>query len=184
MYHLKKKIPDPLTAMLSLLIYSSVDAWFPYAVIAVQSPSHVQLLATPWTAARQAALCLTISQSLPKFMSIASLMPPSHLILWCPLLCPQSSPASGILPMNRLFTSNDQNTGASASASVLPEIFQGWSPLKLTGLISLLSKGLSEVFTTTVWRHKFFGVPPSLLSSSLNHMWPVGLDYTDLCQQE
>ena len=86
MYHLKKKIPDPLTAMLSLLIYSSVDAWFPYAVIAVQSPSHVQLLATPWTAARQAALCLTISQSLPKFMSIASLMPPSHLILWCPLL--------------------------------------------------------------------------------------------------
>ena len=71
--------------MLSLLAYSSVDVWFPN-VVAVQSPSHVWLFVTPWTAARQAALSLTISQSLPKFMSIASLMPSSHLILWCPFL--------------------------------------------------------------------------------------------------
>ena len=98
MYHLKKKIPDPLTAMLSLLIYSSVDAWFPYAVIAVQSPSHVQLLATPWTAARQAALCLTISQSLPKFMFILSVaMQLSH-----PLM-PSSPSALNLSQYHRLF---------------------------------------------------------------------------------
>ena len=58
--------------------------------------------------------------------------------------CPRSFPASGTFPMRCLFTSDDQNTEASASASVLPVIIQGWSPLRLTGLISLLSKGLSE----------------------------------------
>ena len=55
----------------------------------------------------------------------------------------------------QLFTSGGQNTGASASASVLPTSIQDWFPLRLTGLISLLSKGLSEVFSsTTVWRHQ------------------------------
>ena len=52
----------------------------------VQSFSHVQLFAIPWTAACQASLSFTIPRSLPKFMSIALVMPPSHLILWCPLL--------------------------------------------------------------------------------------------------
>ena len=52
----------------------------------VQSLSHVQLFATPWIAACQASLSITISQSLPKPMSIESLMPSSHLILCCPLL--------------------------------------------------------------------------------------------------
>ena len=56
-------------------------------VVVFQSPSQVQLLETPWTAACQASLSLTISQSFPKFMSIASVMPSSHLILCCPLLC-------------------------------------------------------------------------------------------------
>ena len=55
-------------------------------VVTVQSPSHVLLFATPWTAARQASLSLTISRSLSKFMFITSVMPSSHLILWCPLL--------------------------------------------------------------------------------------------------
>ena len=55
-------------------------------VVVVQLPSHVWLFATPWTAARQASLSLTISQSLPKFMSIVLVMPSSNLILWCPLL--------------------------------------------------------------------------------------------------
>ena len=52
----------------------------------VQSPSRVQLFATPWTAARQASLSLTISQNLSKFTFTESVMPPSHLILLCPLL--------------------------------------------------------------------------------------------------
>ena len=98
--------------------------------------------------------------------------------------CPQSFLASGTFPMTHLFTSNDQNTGASALASVLPVNIKGWSPLRLTGLISLLSKGLSRVFSsTTVWRHQFFGVLPSLHSSSHNNWEDHSLDYMDLCWQ-
>ena len=91
------------------------------------------------------------------------------------LFCPQSFPASGTFPISCLLESEDQNTGASASASVLTVNIQGWSPLRLTSLISLLSKGLSGVFSkTTVWRHQFFGILPSLWSSSHNRMWPLG----------
>ena len=142
------------------LAYYSVLKLFPAVV---QSSSHVWLFATPWTATRQASPSPTISRSLSKFMSIASVMPSSHLILWCPLLlCPQSFPASGTSPMSQLFQSDDQNTGASAPASVLPTSIQGLFPLKLTGLISLQSKGLSGVFSSTtikasiLWRSTFF----------------------------
>ena len=76
--------------------------------------------------------------------------------------------------MSHLFASDDQNTGSSPSASVLPVNIQDWSPLRLTGLISLLSKWLSGVFSsTTVQRHQFFGVLPSLQSSSHNHTWSL-----------
>ena len=60
--------------------------------------------------------------------------------------CPQSFPASGSFPINRLFTSDGQRIGVSASASVLPIHFQGWFPLGWTGLISLLRKGLWGIF--------------------------------------
>ena len=61
---------------------------------------------------------------------------------------------------------------ASASASVLPMSTQDWSPLGLTGWISLLSKGPSRVFSkTTVWKHQFFGAQPSLRSNSHIHTW-------------
>ena len=67
---------------------------------------------------------------------------------------PQPFPASGTFPLSQLFISDDQNTGVSVSASVLPMSIQGWFPLRLTDLISLLSKGLSGVFSnTTVQRH-------------------------------
>ena len=107
---------------------------------------------------------------------IALVMLSSHLILWCPLLlCPQSFPTSGTFPMSQLFASGDQNTGASVSASVLPVNIQGWFPLRLTSLISLLSRGLSGVFSsTTVQSHQFFGALHSLWSSSQNHLWPLG----------
>ena len=63
-------------------------------VVVVQSPSYVQLFVTPQTAACQACLSLTISQSLPKFMFIASVMLSNHFILWCPLLLlPSTSPS-------------------------------------------------------------------------------------------
>ena len=61
-------------------------------IVAVQSPSCIRLSATPWTAVCQASLSLAISQSLPKFMSIASVMPSSHLSL-CHLLLPSVSPS-------------------------------------------------------------------------------------------
>ena len=57
-----------------------------YMLFIVQSPSHVQLFVTPWTAARQASLSFTISWSLLKLMSTESVMPSNHLILCCPLL--------------------------------------------------------------------------------------------------
>ena len=79
---------------------------------------------------------------------------------------PQSFPASGTFLMSHLFTSDDQNTGASASASVLPVNSQSWSPLRLTSLISLQSKGLSGVFSsTTVRMHQLFGCLPSFVIS-------------------
>ena len=81
-------------------------------------------------------------------------------------------PASGSFPMSQFFVSGDQSTGASASASVLPMNIQGWFPLVSTDLISLLSKGLSRVFSsTTVWKHQFFSAQPSLWSTSHIHTW-------------
>ena len=72
--------------------------------------------------------------------------------------CPQSFSESGSFPMSQLFTSGGQSTGVSASASVLPINTQDWSPLGWTGWISLQSKGLSRVFSsTTVQKHQFFG---------------------------
>ena len=101
--------------------------------------------------------------------------------------CPQSFPA-GSFPMSQLFTSGDQSTGAWSSASVLPMNIQDWFSLGLTGLISLQSKGLSRVFSsTTVRRHQFFGTQPSLWSNSHIHghdyLKNHSFDYTDLCQQ-
>ena len=78
--------------------------------------------------------------------------------------CPQSFPASGTFPMSHLFTSDDQNTGASASASALTINIQCWFSLRLTGLISLLSKGVSQgsslahffTCTTTIYSTTLF----------------------------
>ena len=127
--------------------------------------SHVQFFATPWTAACQS---IVISQSLLKLMSIESVIPSNHLILCCPLLLlPQSFPASGSFPMSQFFTSGGQSIKASASASVLPMNIQDWFPLGLTGLISLQSKGLSRVFSSsTIQKHQFFRAQLSLRSSS------------------
>ena len=100
---------------------------------------------TPWTAACQASLSITISQSFLKFMSIELVMPSNHLFLCHPSSsCIQSFPASKSFPMSSLFTSGDQSIGASASASVLPMNIQGWVPLGLTGLISLHSRHTQE----------------------------------------
>ena len=81
--------------------------------------------------------------------------------------CLQSFPASGSFPMSQFFASGGQIIGVSALTSVLPMNIQDWFPLGLTGWISLESKGLSGVFSsTTVQKCQFFGVQPSLWSNS------------------
>ena len=84
----------------------------------------------------------------------------------------QSFPVSGSFPMRWLFPSGGQSSRTSASASVLPVNIQGWFPLGFTGLISLLSKGLSKVFSnTTVQKHQLFSTQPSSWSKSHIHTW-------------
>ena len=90
--------------------------------------------------------------------------------------CLQSFPASGSFPMSRFYVSGGQSIGASASASVLPinnQPLRGWFSLGLTGLISLQSKGLSRVFTTTIEKHQFFSAQPSAWSNSHLRTWLV-----------
>ena len=86
--------------------------------------------------------------------------------------CLQSFPASGSFLMSQLFLSGGQSIGASAYASILPMNTQGWFPLGLTGLISLLFKKLSRVFSnTTIQKHQFSSTQPSLWSNSHIHTW-------------
>ena len=90
----------------------------------VQSLSCVRLFVTPWTAACQARLSITNSQSLLKLMSIGSVMPSNHLILGRPLLLPPSIFPGIWVFMSQFFISGGQSTGVSASASVLTMIIQ------------------------------------------------------------
>ena len=124
--------------------------------ISIQFSSVTQsclILATPWTAACQASLSITNSRSLPKLISIESLMPSNHLILYHPILLLPS-----IFPSIRVFSKESDgqvlefhirwsSIGISASTSVLPMNTQDWSPLGWTGWISLQSKVLSRVFS-------------------------------------
>ena len=116
----------------------------------VQSLSHVRCFVTPWTAACQASLSITNSQSLLKHLAIKSVMTSNHLILCPPLLLPPSIvPSIRSFQRSWLFASGGQSTGVLPSASVLPMNIQDWSPLGWTGWISLQSKGLSGVFSNT-----------------------------------
>ena len=125
---------------------------------------------TPWTAACQApcpSLCPRVcSNSCPLSPWCHPTIPSSVI---SSSSCLQPFPASGSFLMSRLFESGGQSIETSSSASVLPMNIQGWFPWGLTGLISLLSKGLSRVFSsTTFWRHQFFSAQPFLSSSSHN----------------
>ena len=141
----------------------------------VQSLSHVQHFATPWTAAHQASLSTTNSQSLLKPMSIESVMPSNHLILCRSLLLlPPIPPSIRVFSNESTLPWGGQSIGVSALASVLPMNTQDWSPLGWTGWISLQSKGPSRVFSnTTVQKHQFFGAQLSSQSNSHIHTWPL-----------
>ena len=121
-------------------------------VFVVQLLNCVRLFVTPWTAARQASLSFTVSVSSNSCL----------LSQWChPTIsfsdipfssCFKSFPASGSFPMNWLFALGGQSVGASTSASVLPMNIQGWFPLGLTGLISLLFKELLSLLQHYTWK--------------------------------
>ena len=110
----------------------------------VQLLSHVPLFVTPWTAARQTSTACSNSCPLSQWChpTISSSVIPFSS-------CPQSLPES--FPMSQLFAWGGQSIGVSASASVLPMNIQDWFPLGLTGLISLLSKGLSRMQWNTLF---------------------------------
>ena len=130
-------------------------------VVVVQLLSCVQLFVTPRTTERQASLSITNSRSLIKHM------PSNHLILCCPLLLlPSIFPSIRVFSnesVSQFFTSSGQSTGVSASAAVLPMNIWGWFPLGWTGWISLLSKGLSKVFSTPQFK--------SINSSALSFLY-------------
>ena len=125
--------------------------------------SHVQLFATPRTAAHQGSLSITNSQSLLKL--IESVMPSNHLILCRPFSSYlQSFPASGSFLVSQFFASGSQSIGASASASIFPMNIQGWFPLGLTGFgfaVQGILKSLPQhhnMKATVLWHSGFFVV--------------------------
>ena len=104
-----------------------------------QGPQHARLPCLPPIPRAYSNPCLSNRWCHPTISS--SVIPfSSHL---------QSSPASGSFQMSQFFASGSQSIGVSASASVLPMNIQDWSPLRWTGWISLLFKGLSRVFSNT-----------------------------------
>ena len=134
------------------------------------SLSHVWFFVTSWTAAFQASLSTTLSQSLLRFMSIELVLLSNHHIIWLLLLLPS------IFPSIRVFSSE------SALCIRWPEYWSfSISPSnEYSGLISykidwfdlLWSEELSRVFfSTTIWKHQFFGFQPSLLSNSCILTW-------------
>ena len=156
-----------------LTIIWSFKIWIYPQFSTVQLLSTVQLFVTPWTAALQTSLSLPPS---PRACSNSC-----PLNQWChPTIsssvipfssCLQSFPTSGSFAVSQFFASGGQSIEASALASVLPKNIQDWFPLGLTGLISLLSKGLSRVFSRTmVQKHQFFSTQLSLWSSSQPYM--------------
>ena len=165
-----------------------VSFMFTYVVV-VQSPSCVQLFATPWTAAHQASLSLSISRSLPKLMLIALEMPFSCLILWCPLL---------LLPL--IFPSIRDFSNESSVRIRWPKYWNFSFSINLSsehsGLISLkivwfdllalhwTFRSLLQYYgskLSILWHSAFFTVQLSQIVC--DHWEDHSLDYVDLCQQ-
>ena len=140
-------------------------------VVVVQLLSRVLHFATPWTAAGQYALSFTISQSLLKLMSIESVIPSNHLVLCHPLLLlPSVFPSVGVFS-NELALHIRWPKYWDFSFSISPSNeYSVLISFRMIGLIFLKSKGLSVAFSnTTVQKHQFFSVQPSLWSNSYIH---------------
>ena len=129
-------------------------------------PKHARLLCPPRSHVHRVGDAIQLSHPLS---------PPSPAL--------NSAPHQDLFQWVWLFTSGGQSIGASAS--VLPVNSQGWFPLGLTGLISLVSQGLSRVVSsTTIWKHQFFGFLYDPTLTSLHDYWENHrFDYTNLCRQ-
>ena len=136
----------------------------------VQLLSCAWLFVTPWTAVCQASLSITNSWSLLKLLSIDLVTPSNYLIFCHPFLLPSIFPSSKVFWDESILHMRWPKYWSFSLVSVLSMNAQDWSPLGLTGLISLPSKGLSRVFSsTTVGRHGFSGAQSFLLPSSHIH---------------
>ena len=129
----------------SLNITKSKDLNYPWGCVIVLAVVQSVISDSLWPHGLKHPLSFTISQSLLKLKSTASVMPSNHLVPFSS--CIQSFSASGSFLMSQLFPSGGQNI--EDSAAVPPANIQGWFLLGLTGLNSLLSKGLSRVFSST-----------------------------------
>ena len=153
-----RKLPRAPSSTHSLVQFSST-----------QSLSHVQLCASPWTAARQASLSITNSKSLLKLMSFELVMPSNHLTLCCPLLLPPS-----IFPSIRVFSSElalyimwPKYWSFSFSISPSNE-YSGMISFRMDWLDLLAVQGTLQ--ESSPIQHQFFGAQPSLWSNSHIHM--------------
>ena len=153
-----QKVPINLKSSLSLVV--------------VQSLSCIWLFVTPWTTARQAFLFLTISQSLPKFMSIEKVKTSNHLILCCSFLLISIIPSIRVSSNELAVKSGGQCIGASASVSVLPMSYSGLISLRIDWFDLLSSQGiLKNLLQHQIWKDQFFSVQSSLRSNSYIHTW-------------
>ena len=111
-----------------------------------------------------------------KFVSIVPVMLSNHLILCFPLLLlPSISPSIGVFSNESALCIRWPKYRSFSFSTVLPLNIQGWFPLGLTGVMSLQSKGLSRIFSsTTIWKHHFFCSQPSL-------GFPGGSDGNKIC---
>ena len=128
--------------------------------VSVQLLSHVQLFATPWTAAHQASLSITSSWSLLKLMSNATVMPSNHLILCHTLLLPPSIfPNSRVISNESVFRIRWPKYW-SFSFNISPSNeYSGLISFRMDWLDLLASRGLSRVFSnTTVQKHQFCSI--------------------------
>ena len=137
----------------------------------LQSLSHVQLFATPWAAARQVSLSFTISQSRLKLMSMESVTPSNHLVLCQPfLLLPSILPSTRVFPKELALCFRWPKYRRFTFSISPSNEYSGLISLGLSSLISLLSKGLSRVFSNnTVQKHQLFRSQPSLWFNSHIH---------------
>ena len=174
----------------------SPGAFSPLTISSVQSLSHVWLFATPWTAACQASLAITNSQSLLKLMSIESVMPSNHLTLCCPLLLlPSNFPSIRVFSNNPMFLLAFTWVACCAFLSKSSQlVILGRSPLAVSQqLSSFISGSLHTQFSLPYFAESIACVSPRnplLSAASLTHLdldtmvlllWPSWYAVTIFC---